>query len=75
MYPAIWFLILVVVPVVSVSTKSLFSSKLLENFSGKRAISSLPTLLICSVLTFPKFHFILQSSDVSRVLECKRNFQ
>ena len=61
MYPAIWFLILVVVPVVSVSTRSLFSSKLLENFSGKRAISSLPMRLICSVLTFPNWYIPLVS--------------
>jgi hypothetical protein len=32
----------------------LFSSKLWENFSGKRVISSLAARFICSVLTFPK---------------------
>jgi hypothetical protein len=54
MYPAIWFLTFVVVPFVSASTACLFSSKLWENFSGKRVISSLAARLICSVLTFPK---------------------
>jgi hypothetical protein len=54
MYPAIWLRIRGVVPFVSATTASLFSSKLLENFSGKRSMSSLPNRLICCVLTFPK---------------------
>jgi len=57
MYPAIWFLIFVVVPCISVPTMRLLSSKLLENLFGKRLISSLAIRLICSVRTFPKLQF------------------
>jgi hypothetical protein len=65
MYPATWFLTFVVAPSVSASTACLLSSKLLENLSGKRDMSSWPNRFMCSVLTFPK---CAASSDYDYVL-------